>query len=237
MNFNPEDAYRKVSREQSRERLILENVTFVRKILSTMTVGLPAHVDRDGLESAGVVGLVEAANSYDPTREVPFKTYAYTRIRGAILDELRKTSMVSQQTLQQISVIRSAYETLPPPVTPEMLAEHTGLTLEQVTASLEAMRFLTPQNWNDLYCTLHSSWRDSQDQPEKHLEVEESKQILARSIEQLPEKERLVLSMYFADDLNLAEIGAVLDISESYASRLLASAKFRLKELYRKEVE
>ena len=237
MNFNPEEAYRKVSREHSRERLILDHVTYVRKILSTMTAALPAHVDRDGLESAGVVGLVEAANNFDPTRQVPFKTFAYTRIRGAILDELRKTSTVSQQTLQFVGKIRAAYEKLEPPVTPEMLVTHTGLTIDQVNVCLEAMRFLTPQNWNDLYCTIHSSWRESPDQPGKKMELDESKQILGACVEQLPEKERLVLSMYFADDMNLAEIGAVLEISESYASRLLASAKFRLKELYRKETE
>ena len=113
MNFNPEEAYRKASRENSRDRLIIECLPYVRKILSKLTVGLPAHVDRDGLESAGVVGLVKAANSYDPSRGVAFKTFAYPRIHGAIIDELRKNSPVSQQMLDHLGKIREAlYATL-----------------------------------------------------------------------------------------------------------------------------
>lgn len=237
MNFNPEEAYRKASRENAKERMIVEHLPYVRKILSKLTVGLPAHVDRDGLESAGVVGLVEAANSYDPARGVAFKTFAYPRIHGSIVDELRKTSPVSQQMLEQIGRIRDAYPLLSPPVTPEDLAAHTGMTLSQVQAALEASRFLAPQSWNDLYSTLHSSWREASEQPDKRLELEEVKRILAQCIARLPEKQRLVISMYHTDDLTLAEIGTVLGFSESYISRLLSEATFMLKELYRKETE
>lgn len=237
MNFNPEEAYRKASRENSRERMIVDNLPYVRKILSKLTVGLPAHVDRDGLESAGVVGLVEAANSYDPSRGVAFKTYAYPRIHGAIVDELRKNSPVSQQMLGQLGKIREAYQLLPPPVMPEDLARQTGLSLSQVQDALEAARFLAPQSWNDLHCVLHSSWREAPEQPGQKLEQEEVRQILSRCIEKLPELPRLVLTMYYTEDLTLAEIGAVLDYSESYISRRLAEATYTLKELYRKETE
>jgi RNA polymerase sigma factor for flagellar operon FliA len=237
MNFNPEEAYRKASRENSRERMIVENLPYVRKILSKLTTGLPAHVDRDGLESAGIVGLVEAANSYDPTRGVAFKTYAYPRIHGAIVDELRKNSPVSQQMLAHLSRVRDAYQQLAPPVLPEDLARQTGLSLAQVQDALEASRFLAPQSWNDLHCVLHSSWRESPEQPGEKLEQEEVKRILAKCIERLPERNRLVLTMYYSEDLTLAEIGAVLDYSESYVSRLLSEATFSLKEFYRKETE
>jgi RNA polymerase sigma factor for flagellar operon FliA len=237
MNFNPEDAYRKASRENSRERLIVDNLPYVRKILSKLTVDLPSHVDRDGLESAGVVGLIEAANHYDPSRGVTFKTFAYPRIHGAIVDELRKTSPVSQHMLEQIGRLRTAYQELGSPVSPEDLAKHTGMTLEQVQACLEATRFLAPQSWNDLYCTLHSSWRDSSERPERPLELEEIKRVLAECITRLPEKNRLVLTMYHTEDLTLAEIGQVLGYSESYVSRLLSEAEYQLKELYRKETE
>ncbi|MEZ6095522.1 MAG: sigma-70 family RNA polymerase sigma factor [Pirellulaceae bacterium] len=238
MNHQPSrDGYRKASQEESREKLILDHIPFVRKILSTMAVNLASNIDRDGLESAGIVGLVEAANNFDPGRGATFKTFAYTRIRGAILDELRKTSPVSQLTLQQISLIRAAYEKLEPPVTPEMLAAETGLTLERVEACLEAMRFLAPQDWNDLYCVVHQTWREDEERPEKVFELEESKTILAECITKLPERERLALTLYFAEELTLAEIGEVLEISESYASRLLASAKFRLKEFFREKTQ
>lgn len=232
MNYNPVDEYRKASRQQELERLILDHLSYVRKILSTMTASLPSHVDREGLESAGIVGLVEAANHFDSTRGVAFKTYAFTRIRGAILDELRKTSPVSQQMQEQIGKLRDAHERLSPPVSPEALAQATGMTLENVLRCLEAMRFIAPQNWSDLYSTIHGSWRHDGERPEEPLERAESHQILTQCIQKLPERERLVLTLYFLEDATLAEIGAALNLSESFVSRLLAGAKFRLKELY-----
>jgi RNA polymerase sigma factor for flagellar operon FliA len=236
MNYNPLEEYRKASRQQELERLILDHLSYVRKILSTMTASLPSHVDREGLESAGVVGLVEAANNYDPTRGVAFKTYAFTRIRGAILDELRKTSPVSQQMQEQIGKLRDAHERLQPPVSPEDLAAATGMSLETVQRCLEAMRFITPQNWSDLYSTIHGSWRHQGDSPDASLDRAETQQILQRCIQKLPERERLVLTLYFLEDATLAEIGAALNLSESFVSRLLAAAKFRLKELFLDEI-
>lgn len=225
------------SREKMRERLILDHLVYVRRILSKLVAGLPGHVDRDGLESAGVVGLVEAANSYDPTRGVPFKTFSFPRIRGAILDELRRNSPLSQKMLQTVAQVRAAWERLEPPVMPEDLARESGLGLDQVESALEAMRFTAPQDWNDLYCTVHSTWRRDAADPSARMELDESRQVLAACILRLPERERLVITMYYADELRLAEIGAVLGISESYTSRLLAAAEFRLKELVRASTE
>lgn len=221
------------NREKLRERLILDHLVYVRRILGKLVAGLPGHVDRDGLESAGVVGLVEAANAWDPTRGVPFKTFSFPRIRGAILDELRRNSPLSQQMLQQVALVRAAWEQLEPPAMPEDLARVSGLSLEQVERALEAMRFTTPQDWNDLYCTVHSTWRQEDNDPTARIEQQEAREVLARCILKLPERERLVITMYYADGLRLAEIGDVLGISESYASRLLAAAEFRLKELVR----
>ena len=88
-----------------------------------------------------------------------------------------------------------------------------------------------------MHCVLHSSWRESPEQPGQKLEQEEVKRVLVECIERLPEKQRLVLTMYHTEELTLAEIGAVLGYSESYISRLLSEATFNLKELYRKETE
>lgn len=224
-------AYQQASGAQTRERLILDNVDYVRKILSTLTVGLPPHCDKENLEQAGIVGLVETANSFDATRGVAFRTYAYPRIRGAIVDEMRKNSPVPQQMLEYISQVKKAYDKLEAPVTPEMLAEYTGLKLSKIKQVLEAMRFLKPQNWNDLFCTVHTSWKHNSDAPGSGLEAEELQGVITDCIERLPERERLVLTLYFTEDLTLAEIGQVIGISESRASRNLASAKFRLKEM------
>ena len=224
-------AYRQASIEQQREQLILDNLVFVRKILSTLTVGLPPNYDKENLEQAGVVGLVETANSFDPSRGVSFRTYCYPRIRGAIVDEMRKNSPLPQQMLADIKQVKSAYKNLESPVTPEDLAQATGLSIDRVQQVFEAMRFSKPQNWNDLYCNVHSAWRTGEDSPDHELENRELKKIMADCIEKLPERERLVLTLYFNEDLTLLEIGKVIGVSESRASRNLASAKFRLKEL------
>jgi RNA polymerase sigma factor for flagellar operon FliA len=224
-------AYKRTSVEQLQEQLILDNLVYVRKILSTLTVGLPPNYDKENLEQAGIVGLVETARSYDPNRGVAFRTYCYPRIRGAIVDEMRKNSPLPQQMLSYISLVKSAYERLDSPVTPEMLAQETGLDVEKVNQVLEAMRFTKPQKWNDLFCNVHSGWRSGEDSPDYQLETRELKKIMADCIEKLPERERLVLTLYFIEDLTLLEIGKVIGISESRVSRNLAAAKFRLKEL------
>jgi RNA polymerase sigma factor for flagellar operon FliA len=230
-------AYKRASAGSRRDSLILENVDYVRKILSTLTVGLPPHCDKENLEQAGIVGLVETANSFDPARGVAFRTYAYPRIRGAIVDEMRKNSPVPQQMLEYISMVKAAHDVLDAPVTPEMLAEHTGLKLSKIQQVLEAMRFMKPQNWSDLFSNVHSSWRNGSNAPGAGIEAAEVQRIVADCIERLPERERLVLTLYFTEDLTLMEIGKVIGISESRSSRILAAAKFRLKEMVTASLE
>ena len=217
----------------NRDQLILDNIDFVARILSTMTFALRDDEAKENLHSAGLVGLVEAANSFDPDHGVTFRTFAYPRVRGAIVDEMRKQSPVSQVVLQHIGRVRKLYETLEPPVTPEKLAEESGLSLEQISKCLEAMRFIKPDNWNDLSDVIHGSWRHSMDAPGNDLEREEMRHILAEAIESLPDQERIVLTLYFAEELNLAEIGKAINLSQSRVSRILADAKFRLQEIIR----
>ncbi len=223
--------YQRTGRKSFVEQLILDNVDYVRKILSTITVGLPTNYDRENLEQAGIVGLVETANSYDPGRGVVFRTYAYPRIRGAIVDEMRKNSPVPQQMLNYIRKVKDAHQVLDSPVTPEMIADYLNLPLDKILQVLEAMRFMQPQQWNDFFGVIHSSWRSNSQGPSQELELIEKKKVVADCIERLPDRERLVLTLYYTEDLTLAEIGKVIGISESRVSRVLASATFRLKEL------
>lgn len=216
---------------ERRERLILEHMDYVRKILSTFTAALPKSYDVDNLEQAGYLALVEMAGSFEESREISFRTYSFPRIRGAIIDEMRKNSPVPQKMLAQIRKVNQAYQKLEPPVTPEILANETGMELETVMQVLEAMRFAKPQHWDDLYCTIHSGWRTEESSPQFQLEQKEMKALVADCIERLPERERLVITLYYNEDLKLSEIGEVIGVSESRVSRILAGAKFRLKEL------
>ena len=219
--------------QKGRDHLITANVDYVARILSTMSFKIDNQEERENLLSAGVVGLVEAANTYDATMGVEFRTYAYPRIRGAIVDELRRLSPVSQQLLKNIGIMRRAYESLEPPVTTERLSEVSGLTTDQVISCLEAMRFIKPDDWNDLTDVVHGSWRHEYSAPEHALERQEMLQIMAQAIEELPEKERLVLTLYHMEELKLAEISEVIGLSVSRISRILTSAVFHLQEAIR----
>lgn len=223
----------KPATQADRDRLVLDNVDYVGRILSTMTFFVKDEEQRENLHSAGIVGLVQAAAAYDAGQGVAFRTYAYPRIRGAIVDELRKQSPVSPRVMRHIRAIKRLCETLEPPVTPEQLADQAELSLEEVLECLEAMRFIKPDNWNDLADVVHKTWRTSIDSPEDLAEKEEIGKLVGELIEQLPTQERLVLTLYYMEQLNLAEIGAAMGLSESRASRLLASARFRLGETIR----
>jgi RNA polymerase sigma factor for flagellar operon FliA len=224
-------AYQETSVENQRDQLVLDNLDYVRHILGKMAAHLPSGVDRENLESAGVLGLVEAAHRYDASRGVAFKTFAYPRIRGAILDELRRNCPMPQKTLQMIAIVQNARESLPPPVTPEAIARETELSIDEVEQCLEAMRLTRPATWND---ALHEDRHDHHkryDSPHSLAERTETMNMIAMCIEKLPEEERLVITLYYSEDLRMREIGQLLGLSESRVSRLLAKAEFRLKQL------
>lgn len=216
-----------------RDRLIMDNIDYVGRILSTMTIAVKDDNAKENLISAGTLGLVEAANKFDPSKGIAFRTYAYPRIRGAIVDELRSQSPLSQKMLGQIGAVRRALETVEPPATPEKLAEETGLSLDQIHATLESLRFVNPDDWQDLSDVVHGAYRSQVGTPEHAVETQELIELLAGAIEDLKEQERLVMTLYFYEELNLAEIGAVMDLSESRVSRILAAAKLTVQEIIR----
>ena len=227
-------AYHKVCKMDLRDRLILEHLYFVRHILGKMLGGLPETVDSDNLESAGILGLVEAAGQFDPTRGTAFTTFAYQRIRGAILDELRRNCPVPQAILQNWALIRDASTHMTPPLTTEKIAERTGLSLAEVDDCITAMRLTRPENWADELGDLPMpESRDEAVDAGSHL-VEE-KQLLADAIEELPEKMRLAITMYYLDDMRMKEIGEVLNLSESRVSRLIGAAELQLKSIVKRQ--
>ncbi|MCA9186636.1 MAG: sigma-70 family RNA polymerase sigma factor [Pirellulaceae bacterium] len=228
--------YEKQARKQMVDQLILDHLDFVRNILGKLVAQLPNDVDTENLESAGVLGLVEAAQQFDPQREVAFKTFAYTRIRGAILDELRRNSPLPQKMMQQIARIRTVCETMPPPITPELLAEKTAMSLTDVEQTLEAMRLSRIRTGQDSVTVLGSIRDMRHERPEAPIEDAELKAILVDSITRLPEKERLVITLYYLEDLRLKEIGEALRLSESRVSRILAKAEFRLSQYVRSQI-
>jgi RNA polymerase sigma factor for flagellar operon FliA len=221
-------AYQSVTQKEVRDKLVVDHLDYVRHVLGRVIGGLPDFVDSESLESAGILGLVEAATQFDPSRGVEFRTFAHHRIRGAILDELRRNCPLPQQVLKQWSALRQAWEKLGEHATPRTLAQACQITEEEVEACLAAVRLTRPEEWHEGL----SDWRKHHSQemaPHARLDAEEEQQILADAIEELPERLRIILSLYFLEDLRLQEIGEVLGLSESRVSRLLVQAQMQVR--------
>lgn len=226
-----QNAYKSQAMTQQREQLILDHLEFVRHVLGKMISQLPPDVDQENLESAGVLGLCEAANNFDPNMGTQFRTFAYPRIRGAILDELRRNSPLPQKVIQNITRIRRACESLPPPITPEDVAVATGLELEDVEIALDAMRLSKFQRWDDPSNMPNTVLDRRTKRPDTNVAQSEVRAALVEAIMNLPEKERRVLTLYYMEDLRLKEIGTLLSLSESRISRILTRAQLRLRHI------
>ncbi len=211
--------------------LVVENMDFVRHILGRLLVELPTGVDEENLLSAGTLGLIEAARGFDPDRGVAFRTFAYRRIRGAIIDELRRNCPLPQRVLENLSLVRSARMQLMPPATAEEIANHTGLSVAEVQECVEASRLTAPHAWG---AEEDSSYRGHRSvRPELTLELAEAREQLTRALERLPERERMTLTLYYLEGLRLKEIGEVLELSESRVSRILSKSEECLRDSMR----
>ncbi len=216
--------------DNERDSLILDNIEYVRHILGKLVHGLPDHIDSENLEAAGILGLVEAAHRYDKERAVAFTTYAYPRIRGAILDELRRNCPIPQKLLEKVAVVQRLCESLPSPVTPEDLMEHSELTMSEVEKCLQAMRISRFASWHDSIADVNGLSNRRISAPEEAAEHAEMVQVLADCIQKLPRDEAMVITLYHMEDLRMKEIGRVMGLSESRVSRLVSTAEFRLGE-------
>jgi len=223
-------AYQNVTQKEFRDTLVVENLDCVRHVLGRMITGLPGFVDTENLEAAGILGLVEAAGQFDASRGVEFRTYAYHRIRGAILDELRRNCPLPQHILQQWARIRQVREELGEQAPWSLVAEKAGLTEEDMETCLAAIRLAQPETWQEEMPIGRNRTSSVANSPTR-IDLEEEQQLLASAIEELPDRLRIVLSLYYLEDLRLAEIAAVLDLSESRVSRLLAKSQMQLKTI------
>lgn len=227
------DVYQRASAASKREELILANLPLVRHILGRLRAQLPRGVDLENLEAAGILGLVEAANRFDAQRGVRFETFAFRRIRGAVLDELRRNCPLPQDLLERIARLQAVHRRLPPPVTIDTLARETGLTADEVIECAAALRLTRTVSWDDLAGSGRDAAAPLTERPECQAELADLKNALAASIEKLSERERLVVTFYYLEDLRLKEIGLLLGLSESRVSRLLKSALYNLGEQMR----
>ena len=217
-------AYRATTNQASRDDLIVDHIGDVKNILGRVVAALPDSIDRDNLEAAGLLGLVEAAHHFRPELNVKFSAFAYHRIRGAILDELRRNCPLSQRMLERWSTIRKAIESHDGYASVEQLADSTQLSAKEISDCMEAIRLTRPEEWNEEFGFQVNPMLSEIEQEEKQQQLEDA-------IMQLEERERSVVIMYHRDELRLKEIGEVLGLSESRVSRILSEAIRKMRVL------
>jgi RNA polymerase sigma factor for flagellar operon FliA len=245
------ERYRHHDDREARDRLILSYAPLVKYVAGRMSNGLPAHIEEADLISYGLLGLISALKRYDPERQIKFETYAVSRIKGSIIDELRSLDWVPRSVRSKARDIEKACTLLENRLhrapTDEEIAEelHISLTdfrqaLTQIsTTSVVALDELFPVSGTDgdqtaLIDTLEDPKADD---PARMLDLSEIRSRLAAAIDALPEREKTVISLYYYENLTLREIGEVLGVTESRISQLHTKAILRLKGRLRDEIE
>jgi RNA polymerase sigma factor FliA len=226
-----------------RDRLILTYAPLVKYVAGRLGSGLPAHVDDGDLVSYGLLGLISAIERYDPERDVKFETYAIARIRGAIIDELRAMDWVPRSVRSRARDIERAIAELEAKIgrapTDEEIAEKLGLSVEELDESLSEIARSSIAALDELWTVsgsggeqvaLIDTIEDSEaPDPQGALSQTELREAIADAIARLPEREKLVVTLYYYEELTLREIGEVLGVTESRVSQLHTKAILRLK--------
>ncbi len=215
---------------------ITELLPMVRKIVQRVITYLKPPLSYEDLVSAGAVGLVKAARDFDPSRQVDFKTYAYIRIKGAVLDELRGWSFVSANTNKQIRRIfqltREITEQTGTPPDDSELAEKMGITISKLYKTLENARtqhFVSIDGFGIDSPVLGKLLEaNNTAKPDEQLEKKELTNQLTEAIGQLDERQRQIILLYYQQELTMKQIAEIFKITEPRVSQLHASALFKL---------
>lgn len=229
-----------MTEKKRRNELVVKYAPLVKNIVERMALRLPAHVDREDLISAGTMGLMSAVERFDENRNVLFETFARFRIRGAILDELRSRDVLSRSSRSKDSKLEAAYKALRADLgrepSEEEAAEYMGLSLEEYHALLDDARGMAllssedlPPDYLERYAHSDVLEKIKGANPFLLLKNKELKRILKNAIESLPEKEGIVLSLYYYEELTLKEIGLTLGLTESRISQIHTRAVIRLR--------
>jgi RNA polymerase sigma factor for flagellar operon FliA len=230
---------------EARNQYMEKYAPLIRYVAERLASRLPAHIEKDDLVSSGILGLIDAVDKFDPNRKIQFKTYAEFRIKGAMLDELRSLDWVPRSIRKKSSRMEKAYQNLEMelgrPATDEEVAQSMGLDMEEFhhllhevrgisIVDLEALRG-SAVNRSDLFDLLAD---ETAEDALAVLGLSEVRTVITEAISGLPDKERLVVSLYYYDELTMKEIGEVLDYTESRISQLHTKALLRLKTRLRR---
>ncbi len=224
-----------------RDKLIIQYSPLVKYVAGRVGVGLPRNVEQSDLVSFGVFGLIDAIEKFDPARGYKFETYAIARIKGAILDELRSIDWVPRSVRSKARTLERAMGKLEAEhhraPTDDEVADEMGVSAQQLQTTLSQISFVGIAALDEMLSggdrgesvTLGDTVADTGDGPMGVYEVEEMRQILAESINRMPEREKIVLTLYYYEGLTLAEIGRVLGVTESRVCQIHTKAVLQLR--------
>ena len=229
-----------------RDKLLNDNLHIVKIIAYQVAMNLPPHIDVNDLIGAGMIGLLEAIERFDTSRGVQFNTYASIRVRGAIMDELRSMDWMTRSMRDKSNQLEKAYgeveKKMGRPAEVDEVARYLEISTENLYTLLSQVSAVSVLNLDDmginhlddgmdiLECIKDPEGKD----PMTVVKFNEIKRRVAEAVETLPEKEKLIISLYYYDELTLKEIGKVLDITESRVCQLHSQSMHRLKARLKK---
>jgi RNA polymerase sigma factor for flagellar operon FliA len=241
-------SYKNDGDERARERLVVAYSPLVKFIAGRMASGLPSHVDEGDLVSYGLLGLIGAIERFDLDREIKFETFAVARIKGAIIDELRSLDWVPRSVRSRAREVERAHGALEAKLgrspTDEEMAEKMEMTVDEFQDALlqianssvlaldDLWTFADPDGGGGQISVLDTIQDPSALDPESEAHTAELKDRLADAIESLPERERLVIALYYYENLTLREIGEVLGVTESRVSQLHTKSVLALRSRF-----
>lgn len=235
------DEYIKVKSPEVREKIILEYAPLVKLVAGRLSMYLGYNVEYEDLVSYGIFGLIDAIDKFDSMKAVKFETYASLRIRGAILDQIRKMDWIPRTIRQKQKKIDSVIKEIEMEAgrgaTDEEIAHKLGITEDEYLEWQSQMKITNVVSLNEYMeqgseiPAEHNVRAASQfESPEENIEKEELKKVLSQTLELLTEKERKVILLYYYEELTLKEISSVLEVSESRISQLHTRALQKMKE-------
>ncbi len=253
MPLSPEQLQRawvdfKVYKQPEARSDLINHYSYLVKITAgRLVTSLPGGLDREDLIGAGVVGLIKSVDQFDPTRDVKFETYAIALIRGAILEMLRDEDWVPRSIREKLKALDRTTMTLETklghPPTPHEIAETMGITLSEVSELQVRMGRTNVYSLDDILTTGDTDDHihfvelivDEDSNPAGEIEGREIRRILTAGVDRLPERERLVIALYYFEGLTFKEIGKVLGVSESRVYQLHTQAMNRLRNFMHEE--
>ncbi len=232
--------------DATRNRLITEYLPFVKRIVHRMAVYLPSHVDIDDLMNAGIIGLIQSIDRFDPTRDNTLATFAAFRIRGSVLSELRSRDVLSRGNRKKVREMQQTWIQMEKKLGREVeeweVATEMGLSADELndlqrmaSISFVSLDDMDPESGGEKE-KLFSQLVSGEDQDALMLtRASEIRAALSIAIDTLSEKEKMVISLYYVDELTLKEIGAVMNLTESRISQIHSAVLMRLRKKLVKE--